>query len=977
MTQKRKPLLERIGSGPLPADEGNAAEYLRELCEALKPLDGALAHTLASQTPLKTFFAGVLDGSDYLRELVLREPEILADTLSDDPQQRFDALLEAAVDKCRSCEDMQAVMRCLRQLKEKAALLICLTDLGGVWNVDEVTLALSRLAVTALNIAINWLLAQAAQAGRFIPTDDANPQEGSGLIVLGMGKLGAGELNFSSDIDIIVFYDADIAPLADGVEPGTFFTRLVRDLVKIMQERTRDGYVFRTDLRLRPDPGATAPAVNVAAALQYYESLAQNWERAAMIKAAPVAGDIKAGSDFLAEITPFVWRKHMDFAALADVHAMKRQIHAHKGHGAIAVAGHNVKLGRGGIREIEFFVQTQQLIAGGRNPALRTRKTLEALQRLEEAGWLSNDTHREQADAYRFLRMVEHRIQMLADEQTHDIPSTPESVERFARFCGFPNAEAFEAAILEQMRRVSFHYAQLFEDSPELSSATGSLVFTGDDDDPETLETLLKMGFANPVATIAAVKSWHYGRFSATRSAKAREALTEITPALLEAFGASDQPDAAFIAFDRFVRGLPAGVQLFSMLRSNPALLELLAMIMGTAPRLADIVAARPHTMDAILEPGFFDRLPGHDELETACDRFLGLSRDYEDFLDRCRIFNQEQSFLIGVRVLAGSLDGEAAGIAYSALADLLIARIAARALDEVAERHGHVDGACYAIVGLGRLGSCEMTATSDLDLIVIYDFAKSADTSDGEKPLSPGQYFSRYTQRFIAALSAPTSEGTLYEVDMRLRPSGRQGPLATHIDSFIQYQQGEAWIWEHMALTRARCVAGAPQLAKRIDGLRAELMEREREDGDLKQHIAEMRARIESGKQSGGRWDIKLAPGGIIDIEFIVQFLELSDGAFESAVTTLQKLRAAIASGRIDRATGDELLSALQLYQNLMQLMRLCISGPFDPQTSPEGLNGLLARFAGEPDLSQLEARLDDTQTRVREIFTGFFGTA
>ncbi|MGE0232063.1 MAG: bifunctional [glutamine synthetase] adenylyltransferase/[glutamine synthetase]-adenylyl-L-tyrosine phosphorylase, partial [Flavobacteriaceae bacterium] len=635
----------------------------------------------------------------------------------------------------------------------------------------------------------------------------------------------------------------------------------------------------------------------------------------------------------------------------------------------------NVKLGRGGIREIEFFVQTQQLIAGGRNPDLRARRTLEALVRLVEAGWLSDEARREQAEAYRYLRTIEHRIQMLADEQTHDIPSSPESIERFARFCGYDGAAAFETAILDHMRRVSFHYAQLFEDSPELASATGSLVFTGDDDDPETLQTLTKMGFANPAAIISAVKSWHYGRFNATRSAKAREALTELTPALLEAFGASDQPDAAFIAFDRFVRGLPAGVQLFSMLRSNPALLDLLALIMGTAPRLADIVAARPHAMDAILEPGFFDRLPDHRELETACERFLGLSRGYEDFLDRCRIFKQEQSFLIGVRVLTGSLDGEAAGIAYSTLADLLIARIARRAMEEMAERHGHVEGAQYAIVGLGRLGSCEMTATSDLDLILIYDFADKAEASDGEKPLSPGQYFSRYTQRFIAALSAPTSEGTLYEVDMRLRPSGRQGPLATHVDSFVQYQQDEAWTWEHMALTRARCIAGAPQLIERIDGLRAGLMTRRRDRDELKRDIAEMRARIESGKQNAGRWDIKLAPGGITDIEFIVQFLELSDGAFDDVETTPRKLRSAIATGRIDRATGDELLAALLLYQNLMQLMRLCISGPFDPEKSPVGLNGLLARFAGEPDLSVLAARLEETQNRIRGIFVDMIG--
>ena len=478
-----------------------------------------------------------------------------------------------------------------------------------------------------------------------------------------MGKYGAHELNYSSDIDLIIFFDREVAPLSSDVEAAAFFVRLTRDLVHIMQERTADGYVFRTDLRLRPDPGSTQAAISTGAAFRYYESLGQNWERAAMIKARPVAGDIDAGKAFLNALGPYIWRKYLDYNAIADIHAMKRQIHAAKGHGQIAVAGHNLKLGRGGIREIEFFVQSQQLIAGGRQRALRSRQTLEALDRLTVYDWISPKVRDDLSAAYRYLRRMEHRLQMMADQQTHTLPSSPQELARFARFAGYAQLEDFEHELRQTLQTVQKHYAALFESTPELTTSRGgNLVFTGDAEDPATSETLVKLGFKNASTAIATIKGWHYGRYPAMKSARARENLTEFTPALLEALGHTGDPDLALSTFDKFLSELPTALQLFAMLRANPNLLQLVAQIMGSAPRLARLLTRRRRIMDAILDPGYLGDKPTDEDLRRHITQEILDAGSYEDRLNRARIVGQEQMFLIGVQLLSGQLTPQQAG---------------------------------------------------------------------------------------------------------------------------------------------------------------------------------------------------------------------------------------------------------------------------------------------------------------------------
>ena len=957
----------------LPLDLASAQAELAEVVEAAEE-DGLtrLATYLGAEGEIQGFLGAVFDLSDFLRDCARRRPEMLDRLFDNTIAERLEALLKEIAAGARAEDVTEAgLMTALRELKLEAHFLIALADLAGEADAATTVERLSDLADTCINAAIDFLLLDAHRQGKLKLPDPREPGKGSGWVVLGMGKLGAHELNFSSDIDLVLFYDPEAPAVVDPMEAADLFVRLARRLVRILQDRTGDGYVFRTDLRLRPDPGSTPLAIPVEAALTYYESRGQNWERAAMIKARPVAGDLKAGEAFLKELQPYVWRKYLDYAAIADVHSIKRQIHAHKGHGEVAVKGHNVKLGRGGIREIEFFVQTQQLIAGGRFPELRGKATVPMLGELAKRGWITDEARDALTRQYWFLRRVEHAIQMVADEQTHTLPDTDEELERIARMLGFADEKEFSAAFRGSLHEVEGHYAALFEAAPELSSGVGNLVFTGDVDDPDTLQTLRQLGFKRPSDITRVIRSWHFGRYRATQSAEARERLTELTPALLEAFGRTKKADKALMRFDQFLAGLPAGIQLFSLLQSNPSLLKLLATIMGAAPRLAEIITRRPHVFDGLLDPALLAELPDRDYLAGRLAAFTQNSVGYEEILDRLRIFGAEQKFLIGVRLLAGAIDANRAGRAFSDLADLTISAALEAVEAEVASRHGRVPGGRAAILGMGKLGSRELTAGSDVDLILLYDHDADADESDGEKPLAPSHYYARMTQRLIAAVSAPTAEGVLYELDLRLRPSGNKGPVATHVDAFKKYQRNDAWTWEHMALARARVVAGDAELSAEIEAEVAEILALPRNKAKIAAEAAEMRALIEEEKPPHDLWDLKLVPGGLIDLEFIAQVAVLTgqvegEGRVTGTGTTLGRL----SPGFADSQTRQDLTDAWSLYLALTQMIRLCLTGPFEKDDSPPGLIDLLLAATDLPDSKVLEAHLKETAKTVRGHF-------
>jgi glutamate-ammonia-ligase adenylyltransferase len=965
-----KTLVARIVSAPLVQRASVAGDKLKDLTAGAGKVSPLLAKPAP---PLRALLNAVADHSPYLWSLASADPKRLSELLASVPETRFDACLEQMRRGCEAAVDDEAMLRTLRLGKQDGHLLIAFCDLAGIWSVDDVMMAVTRLADCATRCATRYALRQAHKQNRLKLADPADPERDCGFVLLALGKHGALELNYSSDIDLVAFFDPQTPALLDPANATTIYVRVTQLIARLLQERTGDGYAFRVDLRLRPDPGSTAVAVSLPLAFSYYENLGQNWERAAFIKARAIAGEIGLGERFLKDLTPFMWRRYFDYAAIADIHAMKRQIHAVRGYAEIAVAGHNIKLGRGGIREVEFFVQTQQLIFGGRRPNLRGARTLDMLRELANDGWITPDATQELSAAYRFLREIEHRLQMIADEQTQKLPFDPGELTSFAMFCGYADAEAFSAALTEQLECVERHYARLFETEPGLASTSGSLVFTGVSDDAETLETLSKLGFADPARAAETVRGWHFGRRPAMQSARAREVMTGLVPALLEAFGSSGDADAALLAFDNALARMPAAVELFSILKSNDKVRELFADILGGAPRLAQVVSLRPHVLDAAIDPSNMEVSSSTQRLEDRANRILANAIDSEQFLDDCRDLAQEEKFLIGIRFLAGIMTGDETGRAYTALAETMLRTALIHVSNVLAAEHGTVPGARCAIVGMGKLGSREMTSASDLDLILIYDYDEATPESDGARPLHASQYFARLTKRLVAAMTAATRRGKLYDVDLRLRPSGGQGPVATRLSGFVEYQNNEAETWEHMALTRARVIAGEASLAREIEAAQFAILSKPPDIVKLRKDVLAMRRLIAKEKGEADPWDLKLAAGGIVDIEFIAQYLVLAHAATTPAIvdpSTAGVIAKAGTAGILPPATADLLVGAAQVYAAVTQMMRLAIDGPFDPAHVASSVLRRIANSVNLPDFARVELDLREKRAAVREVF-------
>ena len=914
--------------------------------------------------------------SPYLAETALQNREFVSDLWRRGPDPVLDGLrqkLAAAQAAARTGTAPEQIAATLRRLKRQAALAIAVADIADAWPLEKITGELSAFAAACLDALTDSILLQLGERGQ-LALGGAPDQ--AGLTVIGMGKLGAGELNYSSDIDLILLYDRDAPALADDEQASRHMIRAARLLVQLMSEASVDGYVFRTDLRLRPDPGSTPLAMSVQAAELYYESVGQNWERAAMIKARPVAGNRAVGEAFLASLRPYVWRRHLDFAAIHDIHSIKRQIDAYRGGGTVGVLGHNVKLGRGGIREVEFFAQTQQLIFGGRNPSLRQRGTCDAMRALSAAGHVDPRAAEELIEAYRFLRRVEHRLQMVDDRQTHSLPDDEAGVAAIATFLGYPDSRSFQDDLLARLRCVEGHYAHLFEEAPSLAGPGGNLVFTGTDDDPGTLDTLRAMGFRDPSAAAGIVRRWHHGRYRAARSARARELLTELMPALLRALGTTASPDQALLNFDLFLANLPAGVQLFSLFKSNLALIDLVAAIMGSAPRLAAHLARRTVLLDSVLSPDFYKPLPEAGVMTGELTALLAPFDDDQDILDAARRWANDRRFQVGVRQLERIVRPAEAGLAYSDIAQATISALCERLERRFADTHGDFRGQRLAVLALGKLGSREMSATSDLDLIFVYDIPPGLDTSDGRQPLPPTQYYTRLSARIVTALTALTNEGALYEVDMRLRPSGRSGPLANSLEGFESYHAQSAWTWEHMALTRARVIHGPAELVQRLTGIVQATLCRPRDTAGLIRDVADMRDRIAQHAPPRSPWDFKHLRGGLFDIDFVAQYLALRHAAQRPDMLTphpAEMLQRAAAAGFIDRADSQRLISARALLSDVQSLLRLTLDGDeasFDETKAPEGQRRLIAATEGTADLAELRARIAAETAEARAIY-------
>lgn len=943
-----------------------AAERARAPLAEAAAGDGWTALLDAAWPALAPAFAA----SPYLAGLARRSPERLKAALAADPDVRLEAVLAAA----RAIEaqplSLEDARPALRRLKADLHLLTALADLGGIWGLDQVTAALTRFADAASAAALACVARAERERGRLKSDPASGRGPIAGLFGLAMGKAGAFELNYSSDLDISLFWDPEVLALADGVDPQTFVDRCARALTALLSERTADGYVLRLDLRLRPDPSATPPVVPAPAALVYYQTVGQNWERAAFIKARAAIGDLEAAQAFLAELKPFVWRRSLDYAAIADVHSIKRQIHVHHVDERLEAAGADLKLGAGGIREIEFFTQTQQLILGGRDPSLRSSRTIEALAALERAGHVSAEAAQELTAAYVRLRAWEHRVQMIHDEQTHTLPEAPEARRAIACLSGAPSLDVFDAEVGRTVSAVNRRYGALFAEDEPLSSRFGSLVFTGVEDDPETLRTLSRMGFSNPSQVSGSIRAWHHGRVPATRTERGRELFTRLAPRLLEAASDSGAPDAAFARFGNFFEGLSAGVQVQSLFLAQPALLTMVVEVLACAPRLATVLSRRPDALDAMLDPGFFAPV---DEAAFAplVEAAAAEAASFETAMDAVRRIHREQMFRLGMQVLSGALGDGAAGRAFSALAEACVSALSPAALAETHRLGGAFAGE-VAVVGLGKLGSHEMTAGSDLDLMTVYRAEPGAMSE--LKGWAAETVFGRFTQRLVAALTAPTAEGGLYEIDLRLRPSGAKGPAAVSLKALEDYYRDEAAVWEILALTRARVVwASSPAFGAQAAAAIEAALRRPRPREAVFAETLDMRALMARERPPRSVWDLKLSVGAQVDAEFAAQALQAA-GAAEGGLLrtgTLEALAALEAAGAAPASLLAPLARSWRLHQAMAQLCKAALgNGADDYDREPEPFRRGLARAAGVDSFAEVVPRLAESRAAARAAF-------
>lgn len=895
------------------------------------PFDAARGIELAAEfgdfdTSVRGLIAGVAGCSPYLAGLLTRDGPWLRAVLDD-----LDAGFESEIAAIARL-DLPDLARGLRQAKRRLALLIAVADLGGVWSLEQVTHALSRLADGAVDVALKRLVAAEIARGKLPGQSPDDAETAAGMVSIAMGKGGAFELNYSSDIDLICLFDETRFAPDDFHDARSAFVRVTRKMAALLSDYTGEGYVFRTDLRLRPDPSVTPVCLSMEAAERYYESVGRTWERAAFIKARASAGDIAAGERFLSVLTPFVWRKHLDFVAIQDAHDMRLRIREHKGLGGkITLEGHNMKLGRGGIREIEFFTQTRQIIAGGRDASLRARGTVDGLAALATAGWVPEREAGVLTAHYCAHREIEHRLQMINDAQTHDLPSNAEGMARLAAFTGVEEA-ALRADLYDRLGEVHGLIEGFF--APD------------------------GVAHVPPVSDFGKDVTARWLTYPALRSDRAVAIFERLRPRILDGLQQAAKPDEALRAFDAFLAGLPAGVQVFSLFKANPQLTRLIVDIASTAPALAEYLGRNAAVFDAVIGGDFFEGWPGQAALQDALSTQMAQADDYEAKLDAARRWWKEWHFRIGVHHLRGLIDAQTSGRQYADLAQAVLEAIYPMVIAYFAKKHGPPPGRGAVVVAMGSLGAARLHAASDLDLIVVYD-GQGCDASDGPRVLPTGVYYARAAQALVTALSAPMAQGRLYEVDMRLRPSGRQGPVATAVSGFETYQMNEAWTWEHLALTRARVVAGNAELAADVEAIRARVLAAKATGDCVLDDVADMRRRIAEAKAPDGVFDAKIGAGRLQDVELAGQMLALRAGA--DARTTAEQIDVGVAAGLVNLADGAALQAAAGLCWTVQSVAQLVVGGGLDAERLGEGERRFLARETGTSDLDGLALRMDE----------------
>ena len=847
----------------------------------------------------------------------------------------------------RAGEGIEDVGVALRREKTALALALAIADLAGEFPLLRITGELSAFADRAMDAAI----ADAIRARM----PDAEP---AGFLALALGKHGAQELNYSSDIDPILLYDPAILPRRDRDEPGEAAQRVARKVVETLGRVTDEGYVFRTDLRLRPASEVSPLAIPIEAALTHYESLALAWERAAFIRARACAGDMQAGEGFLKAIRPFVWRKSLDFGAIAEIGRLTARIRTSHGGAEQVGPGFDLKKGRGGIREIEFYAQTHQLIHGGRNPALRLRGTRATLDALAEAGLIAQADADLLGESYDRLRTVEHRLQMVADQQTHSLPLNPEALDSVARLDGLPDGAALVAELAAITEQVGQRYDALIAASAGASGQPAPLPAASGD---ALVSELQRLGFSDPAGLAERIEGWTSGRMRALRSDAARLAFDAIQPQLLAALAAAPERDRAMLHWEALLANLPSAVNLFRLLEARPALLQRLARVLSLAPPLASELARRADLLDSLIDASAFD-LPG--DVASLVARFADgeVDDDYQRTLDRVRRCVADLRFALGVQLVEGARDPLDIAAALARIAEAALVVLAEAAAAEFGRAHGAVPGSELVIIGLGRFGGGVLTHASDLDIVYLFTGDHSAESS-GPRALGATLYYNRLGQRVSAALSVPTAEGALYDVDTRLRPSGEQGPLAVSFDAFERYQREQAWTWEHMALTRARPLYGSAAARAELAGIVTAVLSAPRDASKLRADVLDMRTTMATHKPPKGPLDVKLARGGLVDLEFVVHFLQLREGAGLTPDLG-EAVRMLAGQGLVP----DGLADAHDVLTRFLVAARLLAP---DTQEPPESAKAALARACGMPDWAGLLAGLAEARAAVASAWS------
>ncbi|HZU63031.1 MAG TPA: bifunctional [glutamine synthetase] adenylyltransferase/[glutamine synthetase]-adenylyl-L-tyrosine phosphorylase [Novosphingobium sp.] len=820
----------------------------------------------------------------------------------------------------------------LRRERLALAAALAVGDLAGAFPLARVTGELSALADRALDAAIAHAIRSRVPGA-----------EPGGFVALALGKQGAGELNFSSDIDPILLYDPTRLPHRPREEPAEAAVAIAREVVRLLAHIDGEGYVFRVDLRLRPASEISPLALPVEAALTHYESSALAWERAAFIRARSAAGDVAMGEAFLAQIRPFVWRKSLDFGAIAEIGRLTRRIRAAHGKVALPGPGFDVKRGRGGIREVEFFAQVHQLIHGGRRPELRVKGTRESLDALAAAGLISAEDAAAMGTAYDRLRQIEHRLQMVSDQQTHALPKTMAAIDAVAQLDGLADGAALIAELTTLTEAVGARYDRLIAASAPEEPGRPAAPVAG----MALEEELARLGFADPPGLAARIDGWRGGAIRALRSEASLAALDAIQPALLAALAQAPEPDRALTRWEQLIARLPSAVNLFRLLEARPGLLGQLADVLALAPPLADALARRADLLDALIDASALD-LPG-DVASLAADfGRLEAGEDYQRLLDRVRRKVGDARFALGVQLIEGRHDPLDISAALARVAEAAIAVLAGATIAEFEAAHGRVPGGELLILGLGRLGGGRLTHASDLDLIYLFTGDFQAE-SDGRRPLGATLYFNRLASRISAALSVPTAEGALFEVDTRLRPQGTQGPLAVSLASFARYQRQDAWTWEHMALIRARALFGSAPARAALAAIIAEVLAAPRDPHKLAADVLEMRTRMAEHKQPRGALDVKLLRGGLVDAEFLAHFLQLR-GQVALLPDMGGALRALAAAGLLPA----DVAGAHDVMARLLVASRLLAPDGEVPAPAPAAV---LARSCGQGDSVELQA--------------------